>query len=100
MIAAILLPLLLVPIISAFLFPETPLTESLFYGSVFTFFVLWAFHILGLIEFLGLRFVVLLTVGVALFSLLSIFVFRMGRLGVVGAALFGLLLLLFKIWKR
>jgi len=75
-IVAFLLPILLVPIISVFLFPETPLTESLLYGSLLSFFVLWAFKILGLIEFWGLRFVVLVTVGAALLSLLLIFVFR------------------------
>jgi len=38
-IVAILLPILLVPIISVFLFPETPLIKSLLYGSVFSLFV-------------------------------------------------------------
>jgi len=99
-IVVILLPLLLVPIISVILFPETPLTESLLYGLVLTFFVLWAFKILGLIEFWGLRFVVLVMVGAALLSLLLIFVFRISRYVVVGAALFALLLVLFKIWKH
>jgi len=74
-IVAILLPLLLVPIISVILFPETPLTESLLYGSLFTFLVLLALKILGLIEFWGLRFVILVTVFVTLFSLVLIFVF-------------------------
>ncbi len=100
-IAAILLPILLVPIISLFLFPKTPLAESLLYGSLFSFFVLWAFLILGLIEFWGSRFVILVTVGVALFSLLSIFVFRIGILGVVGAVLLSLLLIFAsRIWKH
>jgi hypothetical protein len=80
-IAAILLPLLLVPIISVILFPETPLTTALLYCLVFTFFVLWALKILGLIEFWGLRFVILVTVFVALFSLLLIFVFIKTFLG-------------------
>jgi len=80
-IIAILLPILLVPIINIFLFPETPLTESLLYGSLFTFLVLWALKILGLIEFWGLRFVILVTGFVALFSLLLIFVFIKAFLG-------------------
>ena len=100
-IAAILLPILLVPIISVFLFPEISLTESLLYGLFFAFLVLWALKILYLTEFWGLRFVILVTMFVALFSLLLIFVYRMGRLGVLGAGLFGLfLLLLFKMWKH
>jgi len=74
-IVAILLPLLLVPIISVILFPEKSLTESLLYGSLFTFLVLLALKILGLIEFWGLRFVILVTVFVTLFSLVLIFVF-------------------------
>ena len=78
-IVAFLLPILLVPLISAFLFPEIPLTESLLYGLVLSYFVLWAFKILGLIEFWGLRFVILVTVFVALFSLLLIFVFRIWK---------------------
>jgi len=80
-IVAILLPLLLVPIISVILFPETPLTESLLYGLVFTFLVLWALKILGLIEFWGLKFVILLTGFVALFSLILIFLFIKALLG-------------------
>jgi hypothetical protein len=80
-IIAILLPILLVPIINIFLFPETPLTESLLYGLVFTFLVLWALKILGLIEFWGLRFVILVTGFVALSSLLLIFVFIKAFLG-------------------
>ena len=80
-IVAILLPLLLVPIISVFLFPETPLTESLLYGSLFTFLVLLALKILGLIEFWGLRFAILVMVFVALFNLVLIFVFIKALLG-------------------
>lgn len=80
-IVAILLPLLLVPIISVIFFPEIPLTESLLYGSLFTFLVLWVLKILGLVEFWGLRFVILLTGFVALFSLILIFVFIKPLLG-------------------
>jgi hypothetical protein len=74
-IVAILLPVLLVPIISVFLFPETPLTESLLYGSVFSLFVALAFKQLRLIEWWGLRTLILVTVGTALLTLLLIFVF-------------------------
>jgi len=100
-IVVILLPLLLVPIISVILFPETPLTTALLYGLVFTFFVLWALKILGLIEFWGFRFIVLVhaCIVVALLGVLTISVFRISRYVVVGAALFALLLVLFKIWK-
>jgi len=69
-IVAILLPILLVPIISLFLFPETPLTKSLLYGSVFSLFVTWAFLNLRLIESWGLRIIILVTVGTALLTLL------------------------------
>ena len=75
-IVAILLPILLVPIISVFLFPETPLTESLLYGSVFSLFVALAFRILQIIEWLGLRVVILVLVGAALLGLLLGFAFR------------------------
>ena len=75
-IVAILLPILLVPIISVFLFPETPLTESLLYGAVFSLFVASAFRILQHIEWLGLRVVILVVVGAALLVLLLGFVFR------------------------
>ncbi len=74
-IVAILLPILLVPIISVFLFPETPLTESLLNGLVFSLFVALAFLILRQIEQLGLRIVILVTVGTVLLTLLLIFVF-------------------------
>jgi len=74
-IVAILLPILLVPIISVFLFPETPLIKSLLYGSVFSLFVALAFLILRQIEQLGLRIVILVTVGTPLLILLLIFVF-------------------------
>jgi hypothetical protein len=74
-IVAILLPVLLVPIIGVFLFPETPLTESLKHGSVFSLFVAFAFLILRQIEQLGLRIVILVTVGTPLLTLLLIFVF-------------------------
>ena len=73
---AILLPILLVPIISVFLFPETPLAESLLIGGVFSLFVAFAFRILQAIERLGLRVFILVTVGTALLTLLLIFVFR------------------------
>jgi membrane-bound ClpP family serine protease len=100
-IVATLLPILLVSIISAFLVPETSLTESLFYGAVSSLFVLLAFRILQHIEWWGLRFVILVTVGVALFSLLSIFMFRIGILGVVGAVMLSILLIfVFRIWKH
>ena len=69
-IIAILLPILFVPIISVFLFPKTQLTESLLIGAVFSLFVLFAFRILQHIELLGLRVVILGTVGVALLTLL------------------------------
>jgi hypothetical protein len=74
-IAAILLPILLVPIINIFLFPETPLTESLLIGAIFSLFVLFAFRILQQIEQLGLRVVILVLVGAALLGLLLGFVF-------------------------
>ena len=74
-IVAILLPILLVPIISVFLFPETPLTETLLNGFVFSLFVALAFLILRQIEQLGLRIVILVTVGTPLLILLLIFVF-------------------------
>jgi len=76
---AILLPILLVPIISVFLFPETSLTESLLYGSVFSLFVALAFRILKQIEMLGLRVVIIVVVGAALLSLLLIFVFSIWK---------------------
>jgi hypothetical protein len=74
-IVAILLPILLVPIISVFLFPETPLTESLKHGSVFSLFVALASLILRQIEHFGLRIVILVTVGTVLLTSLLIFVF-------------------------
>ena len=69
-IVAILLPILLVPIISVFLFPETNLTESLLYGLVFSLFVALAFKQLRLIEWWGLRIIILIMVGTALLTLL------------------------------
>jgi len=101
-IVVILLPLLLVPIISVVLFPETPLTTALLYSLVLTFFVLWALKILGLIEFYGLRFIgpVYACIVVALLGVLTISTFRISRYVVVGAALFGLLWVLLKIWKH
>jgi len=78
-IVAILLPILLVPIISVFLFPETPLTESLLYGAVFSLFVASAFRILQQIERLGLRVVILVVVGAALLGLLLGFAFRIWK---------------------
>lgn len=74
-IVATLLPILLVPIISVFLFPETPLTESLFCGSVFSLFIAFAFRILQHIELWGLRVVILVLVGAALLGLLLGIVF-------------------------
>ena len=78
-IVATLLPLLLVPIISVFLFPETPLTESLLYGAVSSLFVLLAFRILQHIEWWGLRVIILVVVGGALLGLLLGFVFRIWK---------------------
>jgi hypothetical protein len=78
-IAAILLPILLVPIISVFLFPETPLTTSLLYGALFSLFVASAFRILQQIEWWGLRVVILVVVGVTLLVLLLGFVFRIWK---------------------
>jgi len=79
-IVAILLPILLVPIISVFLFPETPLTKSLLDGLVFSLFVALAFLILRQIEQVGLRFVILVTVGTVLFTLLLLeIVFRIWK---------------------
>lgn len=75
-IVAILLPILLVPIINMFLFPETPLTTSLLYGVVLSLFVAFAFRILQHIEWLGLRVVILVVVCVTLLVLLLGFVFR------------------------
>ena len=74
-IIAILLPILLVPIINIFLFPETQLTQSLLYGAVFSLFVLLAFRILQHIEQLGLRVAILVLVGAALLILLLGFAF-------------------------
>ena len=71
-IVAILLPILLVPTISVFLFPETPLTESLLNGFVFSLFVALAFLKLRQVEWWGLRTIILVTVGTALLTLLLI----------------------------
>jgi hypothetical protein len=78
-IVAILLPILLVPIISVFLFPETPLTESLLYGAISSLFVASAFRILQRIELLGLRAVILTIIGGALLGLLLGFAFRIWK---------------------
>jgi len=78
-IVAILLPILLVPIINVFLFPETPLTTSLLYGGVFSLFVASAFRILQQIERLGLRVVIIVVVGAALLALLLGIVFRIWK---------------------
>jgi len=75
-VVATLLPILLVPIISVFLFPEKPLTESLLYGAVSCLFVLLAFRILQHIEWWGLRVVILVVVVGALLGLLLGFMFR------------------------
>ncbi len=78
-IAAMLLPILLVPTISLFLFPETPLTVSLLYGAGASLFVLLAFRILQHIEWWGLRVVILVVVVGALLGLLWGFGFRIWR---------------------
>jgi hypothetical protein len=75
-IAATPLPILLVPIISVFLFPEKPLTESLLYGAISSLFVLSVFRILQHIEWWGLRAVILVVVGGALLGLLLGFMFK------------------------
>jgi len=75
-IAEILLPILVVPIISAFLFPEMLLMESLLYGAVFSLFVALALRILQHIELLGLKLVILMVVSATLLALLLEFVFR------------------------
>jgi hypothetical protein len=74
--AAILLPILLVPIISVFLFPETPLTPSLLYGLLLSLFVASATRILQLVELYGLRDVIIVVGGAALLVLLLAFAFR------------------------
>ena len=80
-ISAILFPILLVPIISIFLFPETPLTMSLLYGAVSSLFVAWAFRILRYILAVewGLGVVILVVVVVSLLGLLLGFVFRIWK---------------------
>jgi hypothetical protein len=78
-IAAILLPIMLVPIVSVFLLPETPLIVSLLYGMVFSLFVASAFRILQHIKWWGLRAVVLVMVGAALLGLLLGFVFKIWK---------------------
>ncbi len=75
-IAASLLPILVVPTISVFLFPETPLIESLLYGVVSSLFALLAFRILQHVEWWGLRVVILVVVVGSLLGLLLGFVFR------------------------
>jgi hypothetical protein len=65
-IVAIILPILLVLIISVFLFPETPLIKSLLYGSVSSLFVAFAFRTLRTIEGWGLRTYILVNGGTAL----------------------------------
>jgi len=76
MTAAILLPILLVPIISVFLLPETPLTTSLLYGLLLSLFVAMAIRILQLVQLYGLRVVILGVGGPALLVLLLAFAFR------------------------
>jgi hypothetical protein len=78
-IVVILLPLLLVPIVSVFLFPETPLAESLLYGAISSLFVLFAFRILQHIELLGLRVVIFVLVGGTLLGLLLGFMFTIWK---------------------
>lgn len=78
-IAAILLPVMLVPFISVFLFPETPLIESLLYGSVLSLSVAFAFRFLWLVERLGLRVVILGVVSGALLGLLLAFMLRIWK---------------------
>jgi hypothetical protein len=75
-IAATLLPILLVPTISVLLFPETSLAESFLYGVVSSLFVLLAFRILQHVEWWGVRVVILVVVVGALLGLLLGFVFR------------------------
>ena len=70
MIIVVLFPILLDPVISVFLFPETPLTNSLLFGSIFSLFVALAFKQSRLIEGWGLRTYILVTVVTALFTLL------------------------------
>jgi hypothetical protein len=77
-IAAILLPTFVVPAISVFLFPETPITETILYGAVCSLFVALAFRTLQQIELLGLRVFILMTVGATLLSLFLLFLFRTG----------------------
>ena len=75
-IAAILLPIFVVPTVSALLFPEAPLMESLLYGAFFSLFVALAFRTLQQIELLGLKVVILVVMGAALLALLLAFVFQ------------------------
>jgi hypothetical protein len=77
-IAAIILPTFVVPAISVFLFPETPVTETVLYGVVCSLFVALAFRILQQIELLGLRFFVIIAVGAILLSLFLLLLFRTG----------------------
>ena len=79
-IAAILLPILLVPIISVFLFPETPLTISLLYGAVSSLIVASVFRFLRyILGWWGLRVVIIVVVVVVLLVLLLGFVFRIWK---------------------
>ena len=75
----ILLPILLVPIISVFSFPEIPLSNSILCGAVFSLFVALTFRILQQIERVGLRVVIFVVVGAALLGLLLGFVFRIWK---------------------
>jgi hypothetical protein len=75
-IAVILLPLLVVPVISLFLFPEMLIIESLLYGALISLLVALALRILQQIELLGLKVVILMLVGAALLALSLSLVFR------------------------
>jgi hypothetical protein len=75
-IAAILLPIVVVPIISLFLFPETLIIESLLYGTFFSLLVALALRTLQQIELLGLKVVILVMIGATLLALLLSLVFR------------------------
>ena len=76
-IPAILFPILLVPLISVFLFPETPLIMSLLYGAVSSLFVAWAFRFLRyILGWWGLRVVIIVVVVGVLLGLLLGFMFR------------------------
>jgi hypothetical protein len=75
-IAAILLPFLVVPIISLFLFPEMLITESLLYGALSSLLVALVLRTLQQIELLGLKVVILVMIGATLLALSLSLVFR------------------------